>query len=69
MTSVTGLCTATFAFEVGQDIKLGECERKLGDTERQTVRSRLRLPLYFNTAPRRFASSRNRSRQSYWGTG
>ena len=50
-TQVTGVCTVTFAFEIGQDIKLGDCERRLGDSERQTVRSRRRLPLYFEYSP------------------
>ena len=51
MTRVTGMCTATFAFEVGQDIKLAECEQRLGESERQTVRSRRRLPQYFEYSP------------------
>ena len=51
MTLLRGMCTATFAFEVGQDIKLAECERRLGESERQTVRSRRRLPQYFEYSP------------------
>jgi hypothetical protein len=51
MTLITGTCTATFAFEVGQDIRLGECERLLGETERQAVKSRRRLPRYFEYSP------------------
>ena len=51
MTLVRGRCTATFAFEVGQDIQLAECERRLGESERQTVRSRRRLPQYFEYKP------------------
>ena len=51
MTLVRGMCTATFAFEVGQDIQLAECERRLGASERQTVRSRRRLPRYFEYTP------------------
>lgn len=51
MTRVRGMCTATFAFEVGQDIKLAECEHRLGESERQTVRSRRRLPQYFEYSP------------------
>jgi hypothetical protein len=51
MTLIRGMCTATFAFEVGQDIQLAECERRLGESERQTVRSRRRLPQYFEYTP------------------
>ena len=51
MTRIRGMCTATFAFEVGQDIKLAECERRLGESERQRVRSRRRLPQYFEYSP------------------
>lgn len=46
-----GSCHATFAFEVGQNIDLERCERLLPPAERQRVRSRRRVPHYFEYHP------------------
>ncbi len=48
---VSVTCHATFAFEVGQNIDLLACERRLAAAERQTVRSRRRAPRYFDYRP------------------
>jgi len=49
--TLSGTCHASFAFEVGQDIDLEACERLLGPAERQRVRSRRRVPRYFDYRP------------------
>lgn len=48
---VSGTCHATFAFEVGQHIDLERCAGSLAPAERQQVRSRRRLPQYFEYQP------------------
>ncbi|MGH7585714.1 MAG: hypothetical protein ACREMH_05655 [Gemmatimonadales bacterium] len=48
---VAGTCHATFAFEVGQHIDLERCAGALPPAERQQVRSRRRLPQYFEYQP------------------
>ncbi|HEX9755747.1 MAG TPA: hypothetical protein VGA42_08560 [Gemmatimonadales bacterium] len=51
MVRLSGSCHLTFAFEVGQNIDLEAGERCLGPTERQTVRSRQRVPRDFEYSP------------------
>ncbi len=46
-----GRCTASFAFDIGDDIDLDRCEQLLGETERQTVRARRRVPPHFDYRP------------------
>lgn len=48
---VAAACHATFAFEIGQDVDLDQAERRSGPTERQTVRSRRRVPQHFEYRP------------------
>ena len=48
---VHGSCHATYGFEVGQNIDLEKCERLLPPAERQTIRSRRRVPHYFEYSP------------------
>ncbi|MFN0181623.1 MAG: hypothetical protein ACKVZ0_22655 [Gemmatimonadales bacterium] len=49
--AVQTTCHLSFAFEVGQGIDLEVAERLLSGTERQTVRSRRRVPQYFEYRP------------------
>lgn len=46
-----GSCHVTLAFEVGQNLDLERCERLLPPAERQRVRSRRRVPHYFDYRP------------------
>ena len=50
-TELTGTCYVTLAFEVGQNIDLERCERLLPPAERQRIRSRRRVPHYFEYRP------------------
>jgi len=46
-----GYCHATYGFELGQDIDLVRCEQLLAPSVRQTIRSRGRVPHYFEYKP------------------
>ena len=47
----SGVCHATYGFELGQDIDLVRCEQLLTPAVRQTIRSRKRVPHYFEYKP------------------
>jgi hypothetical protein len=49
--TAAGRCHLSFAFEVGAGIDLDRAERILLETERQTVRSRHRVPQHFDYRP------------------
>lgn len=48
---IHGSCHATYGFEVGQNINLEKCEQLLPPAARQTIRSRRRVPHYFEYSP------------------
>jgi hypothetical protein len=47
----SGYCHATYGFELGQNIDLVRCEQLLAPAVRQTIRSRRRVPHYFEYKP------------------